>query len=294
MNGRVMPHAHDLIWVRGEDAVEFLDGLLSQSVAETTVGSVTRSLLLSPQGKLRATLWLLRGEDSIGLVVEPGFADRVTGDLGRFRLRVDVEFHPEQRPLYEVWGEEARHLVASGDWVAAGDEDDDGALVADLPFINAALPRVLTTRQVGVPVPETEAEAARIALGEPKLDVDMDAGTIPQEAGLVDGAVDFSKGCYLGQELVARIDSRGHVNRHLRGLRLAAPAPPTATLTRDGREVGVVTSSATHAELGALALATVRREVDPGQQVSVSWQDGETTADVVELPMISDPFSGGS
>jgi len=123
----------------------------------------------------------------------------------------------------------------------------------------------MTLDAVGVE-PTPDEEARRIADGVPRLGLDLDDSVIPQEADLDVDAVSFTKGCFVGQELVCRIDSRGHVNRHLRLLE----AEPGAELTRgaavmaDGREVGSVTSAA-----GSIALGYVRREVEPGSTVMI-------------------------
>jgi len=116
--------------------------------------------------------------------------------------------------------------------------------------------------------PDTEAEdAARIAAGTPRLGRDLDDGVIPQEADLDLDAVSFTKGCFVGQELVCRIDSRGHVNRHLRllGVDGTAGAPEGAPIVHEGREVGAITSAAP-----GVALGYVRREVGPGSRVEVA------------------------
>jgi tRNA-modifying protein YgfZ len=119
-------------------------------------------------------------------------------------------------------------------------------------------------------------------MGEPRLGVDIGEDTIPEEAGLVEGAVDFDKGCYLGQELVARIDSRGHVNRYLRGLLMEEPAAAAAPVATRTGDVGWVTSAAVSADLGPIALAMVRREVEVGDRVIVA---GAVPATVTDLPM---------
>jgi folate-binding protein YgfZ len=113
-------------------------------------------------------------------------------------------------------------------------------------------------------VSELDYEIARVNDGEPRWGVDVDEKTIPQEMELVDLTVDFDKGCYLGQELVARIDSRGHVNRFLRILELAGPAMPGDPITYEGKEVGTMTSKG-----GDLGLGMVRREVPVGARVGV-------------------------
>jgi folate-binding protein YgfZ len=106
-------------------------------------------------------------------------------------------------------------------------------------------------------------EAMRIEAGVPRQGLDIDETTIAQEAYLERDAVSFTKGCFLGQELVCRIDTRGHVNRLLRRLRADEPIERGASVVVDGKEVGTVTSA-----IGGVALATVRRQVEPGTAVS--------------------------
>ncbi|MGZ4326344.1 MAG: CAF17-like 4Fe-4S cluster assembly/insertion protein YgfZ, partial [Solirubrobacteraceae bacterium] len=112
--------------------------------------------------------------------------------------------------------------------------------------------------------------------------VDLDDTVIPQEAGLNERAVSFTKGCYVGQETVARLHYRGKPNRHLRGLRLSDAASPRDELTFDGRPVGKLTSVALSPRFGAIGLALVRREAPVGSAVAVG--DSSVQAEVVELP----------
>jgi folate-binding protein YgfZ len=272
--------AHDLLWVEGPDAATYLDGLVSQSVLDMADGSVRRSLLLSPRGKLDAPLWLLAGSGRIGIAVDGGHGGAVASSLSRFKLRVEAEIVADDRPLTEVWGEVAGDLIEPGRWI---DTED---LIADLPMVHGGVRRVLTTRRLDVDAASPELGAAmRIAAGEPRLGVDIGEDTIPQEAGIVDGAVDFEKGCYLGQELVARIDSRGHVNRYLRGLRLQAPVAAGSEVRHNGAAVGSVTSSAVSPDLGPIALAMIRSEVEVGHAVTV----GAVAGTVTGLPMGREP-----
>jgi tRNA-modifying protein YgfZ len=113
----------------------------------------------------------------------------------------------------------------------------------------------------------------------------MDDSTIPQEAGLNERAVSFSKGCYVGQETVARLHYRGRPNRHLRGLRLSAPGATGDELGLGERAVGHVGTAVISPDLGPIALALVRREAEPGAIVSVG--DGGASAEVVELPFLA-------
>jgi tRNA-modifying protein YgfZ len=131
-------------------------------------------------------------------------------------------------------------------------------------------------------------EIARVEAGRPEWGVDIDDSTIPQEANFDElDAISYTKGCYIGQEVVARVHFRGHVNRHLRGLRAASTdAPPTGAQLIDdsGNHVGDVRSSVASPRLGGIALAMIRREVTPGMSLNAKWESGERRADVTLLP----------
>lgn len=290
---------HDLVWVRGPDSVRFLDGLVSQSVATMDSGGVAASLLLAPQGKLRAPHLLLRGDDEVGLLTDAGAGATVAGDLARFKIRVDAVISAETAPVVDVWGPRAADVVAAATGAVAPAEG--WARHGDVVMVAAPLPRAPLQRQVvvGVDVADLVAagavragrlavDAVRIEAGEPLMGVDVDERTIPQEGDLVDGAVDFTKGCYLGQELVARIDSRGHVNRRLRGVVIGDTVlpPPGAEVVVGDKVVGAVTSLAESLELRApVGLALVHREVEPGSPVTIRWEGGEAAAHIEALPL---------
>ena len=129
-------------------------------------------------------------------------------------------------------------------------------------------------------MPEEVVECLRIESGRPRLGLDMDAETIPQEAGINERAVDFEKGCYVGQETVARLHFRGKPNRHLRGLLLGEEVEPGTELRLGEREVGRLTSVADSPRFGAVGLALVRREAQPGDVLDA----GGVSAQVVDLP----------
>ncbi|MCW3019192.1 MAG: folate-binding protein YgfZ, partial [Solirubrobacterales bacterium] len=133
-----------------------------------------------------------------------------------------------------------------------------------------------------VTVSEQTAECLRVEHGRPRYGLDLDDGVIPQEAGLNERAVSFTKGCYVGQETVARLYYKGKPNRHLRGLRLSAPAAPGDELRLGERPVGGVGSAVLSPRLGPIALALVRREAAPGSTVSVG--EAGASAEVLELP----------
>ena len=269
-----------LVWVEGTDTVEFLDGLVSQNVAAMEPGSVAPSLLLAPNGKLRASLWLLRGVGRVGLVCDTHVVGSVVTDLSRFKIRVDVTIAEEVRPVWKIWGPEAPVLgpAAGLEW-----SDDGKTLRATLPFRHTTLPRVVVVgeRPPVASVGIDAVEAVRIEVGSPIMGVDLTERTIPQEMGNIAAAVDFTKGCYLGQELVARIDSRGHVNRRLMGFIFEGTTVPTPgeEVLRDGAPVGLASSTAWSGALQiSIGLGMLRIETQPGDRITVGGVVGRAAA----------------
>ena len=155
-------------------------------------------------------------------------------------------------------------------------------------FVRAESAAALRAALVAAGAPPADAaalEVLRIEAGRPAWGVDMNEETLAQEAGLDTlNAVSYTKGCYTGQETVARVHFRGHVNRLLRGLRSDAMPVGDALVFAGDKEVGDVRSRAVSPRLGAIALAMVRREVDAGSAVTVRWATGESSAIVVDLP----------
>jgi folate-binding protein YgfZ len=290
----LVSNQHEAVRVTGGDAISFLQGLISQDVGSAP-GSVARSFLLSPQGKLRALLWVLIGEQEVILITDPGSSESVVSDLTRYRIRVDVQIEPVEQPVFELLGPEAADILQrAGAGVESGWQYIGDGWVAQVPL--GGLDRYLLVgidpdslmEHGAVRCGEQAAAAVRIEAGEPKMEVDVDESTIPQESGLVADSVSFTKGCYLGQELVARIDSRGHVNRHLRGLVVSENVLPPANseVISGEKAVGVVGTVAESLTLRApVALALVRREVEPGTEVEIKWDGGSTMATVKTLPL---------
>ena len=212
---------HSLIWVRGKDAVSFLDGLLSQDIASMESGSVAKALLLTPQGKLRATLTLLRNDDAVGLVCDAGRVEVVLEDLARFKFRVAADIELFDGTVFDLIGPNApAALEKAGFGPPDGWSRYEEVAVANVPLGSMArfvMAGAFDVNAVARMAGMLAFDAVRIERGEPVTGRDIDEKTIPQEADVVDASVSFTKGCYLGQELVARIDSRGRVNRHLRG-----------------------------------------------------------------------------
>lgn len=257
-NPLIAPETPDLVWFRGADAVRFLDDLLSQEIAAAEPGRVLRSLLLQPHGKLAHILWVLRGEEEVGLVTDSRRGEDLATSLGRYRIRVDVEIDTHDGDACVVVGDES---TDPGRWIS-----DGGELVADVSWSKLAR-RLQTGPRPDLPAMSADQyEEARILSGEPRFGADVDDSTIPHESGLVGDTVDFTKGCFLGQELVARIDSRGgNVPKRLHLLELGDAAATVGTpVTQTGEEVGTITSRS-----GSVALAMLKRGVEPGDEVIV-------------------------
>jgi folate-binding protein YgfZ len=298
---------HGSVLVTGPDALSFLHSLLSQDVAGLGPGDGVHTLLLQPQGKLDCDLRLLVvGPEEIRLDCEAGRGEALAASLRRFKLRVKAEVEDttgswgvlilrgrralevaEKAAGVAVPGVQHHHLSWPGrevrlvraDWPGGWPGIDVVGPVEALDGIWDALV------EAGATPAGTEAfEAARVAAGVPRQGVDTDERTIPQEAFLLD-AVSFTKGCFLGQELVCRIDTRGHVNRYLRGfvMRDDTTPPAGAGIVWGDKEVGTLTTVARSAGR-TRALGYLRREVDVPAEVMVRWEGGEVAARADALP----------
>jgi folate-binding protein YgfZ len=270
-----------LVWVEGPDAAGFLQGLLSNEVAGLPTGGATRALLLDAKGRVQADLRVRRdAADAFTLVLDPAAGPLVAELLDRYHFSEDLELiGPEEADTLTL--PSASAAVAAGADVVVPSilpgaveavVDDPGAAIAALGLPEA---------------PADALETARVAAGAARVGVDTGPSTLVQEAGLESVAVSFEKGCYLGQETVARARYRGRVNRRLRGLRLAAgPPAPGGRVLLDGREVGRMTSAAEVPGVGPAGLAILRREAEEGATVEVEPGGGgpPVGARVVELP----------
>lgn len=283
----VVEGTHDLVLVEGPDSASFLQGILSQDIEGMIPGEVARSFLLNPSGKLTALLWVLRGAERVALFTDAGLGSTVAESLDYFRIRVKAEISLDERPTWALVGPEAGGLLDVDDrWT-----ERDGSILAPAPL--SGLPRVLVAGDLpvsGLPRAGSIAmTSVRVEAGEPVMGVDVDEKTIPQETGLVPESVSFTKGCYLGQELVARIDSRGHVNRHLRGIVMTRNVipPDGAEVWLEDRNCGTLTSvSESLGVMAPVALCLLRREVTPETEVEVRWNSGSTPAIAKDLPLV--------
>ena len=268
--------------VRGGEAVDFLQGQVSNDVEALSPGSGCYATILTHKGKLRTDLRILRGDDWLWLDTESIGHAVIHHTLATYSLGRDVHFEDvtESRAILSLIGPEARDRldVAPPPRENAFVEGEHGLYVAtDLGVDVIGEPGLdLDVERVSQEV----AECRRVEVGRPRLGFDMGSETIPQEAGINERAVSFTKGCYVGQETVARLHYRGKPNRHLRGLRLAEPAGRGAEILLGEKVVGRIGSSCVSPRFGPIALALVRREASPGDTVVV----GGATAEVVELP----------
>jgi folate-binding protein YgfZ len=260
----------DFVGMRGPDALAFLQGQLSQDVAAIEPPSGRAwSWLLQPTGKVDALVRVHHlTDDAFVLETDAGWGDHVATRLRRFLLRTKAEITP-----LPDW----RCLTVRGGGIP-GDDPLPG-----LPGFDTVGPPDDVVERDDMPTGTAEEwERLRILAGVPKMGAELTDATIPGEAGpwWIEHAVSFTKGCYTGQELVARIDSRGgHVPRPIRGIVLARPGPrPGATITVGGKEVGTLTSVA-----GDVALAPVNRAIEPGTDVEV----GGVAARVEALPLLT-------
>jgi folate-binding protein YgfZ len=276
----------DVVVASGPDAFSYLQGQVSQDLDGLGDGETTHSLLLSPQGKLDVDFWLVRKADSAWLVCEGGFGEQLVASLARFKIRVQVEIALDPSlTVLALRGEGAAAAAGLPDAAAvirvpwAGEEAVD--VVGDASALDAVAKAAVDAGAESWS--DDDYEAARIAAGVPRLGFDLDEKTIPQEAYLERDAVSFTKGCFLGQELVCRLDTRGHVNRYLR--RLTAEGgeelPRGAEIVAGKKTVGALTSVA-----GSEALGYVRREVEPPAEVTLRWNGTEAAATVEELPTV--------
>lgn len=246
------------IVVRGTDRVRFVQGLVTNDVAVVAQGGWCRAAVLSVKGRVLAVVNVVAEADALVVLTEAVTAEKVSAHLERHAIADDVVFERGARPLHRLW-----HSV--GDvWSA--------------PPLFAPPPRTSSPQELAA------IEVLRIEAGLPRYGVDVDEDRFPFEAGL-DREISFTKGCYAGQEVVARAHSRGQANWRLVGLRLdgTEPAAPGAILSSPARaDAGRVTSSGVSPRLGPIALAYVHRSSwEPGTTVSIAGR----TAVVVTLPM---------
>ncbi|MDP2712354.1 MAG: folate-binding protein [Solirubrobacteraceae bacterium] len=286
----------------GSERKSFLAGQVTNDIEGLQAGGGCYAAFLTHKGKMLGDLRVLAAEDP---GAEPELlldTDRATLQalfdlVRRFKIGYDVQLHKRtvQRGLLTLVGPGARAVAGAEDLPADEHAHRAGTVAGHAVRLIAtdvgvdvlcdaddtAAVRAALLAAGATPVSEEATEIIRVERGRPRYGLDVDDSTIPQEAGLNERAVSFTKGCYVGQETVARLFYRGKPNRHLRGLKLSEPAPTGAELTLGERVVGRLASSLVSPAHGPIALALVRREAVPGELVDV---EGGATAEVVELP----------
>jgi folate-binding protein YgfZ len=286
----------------GADRKTFLAGQVTNDIVGLTAGTGCYAAFLTHKGKMLGDLRVLAAEDEgaepeLLLDTERATLQALFDLVRRFKIGYDVELHKRtvQRGLLSLAGPGARAIAGAENLPAdehahrAGEiaghavrlivTDTGIDVLCEAEATDAVRDALLAAG--ATPVSEAAAEIVRVEQGRPRYGVDTDDSTIPQEAGLNARAVSFTKGCYVGQETVARLFYRGKPNRHLRGLKLSEPAPTGTELRLGERVVGTLASSLVSPTYGPIALALVRREAAPGDTVEVA---GGATAQVVELP----------
>jgi len=288
--------AHAKLRLTGEDRVRFLHGMVSNDIEALQPGQGCHAAMLTTKGKLLADLVVYADAEALTLELDGAIGDKIKAVLDKHIIMDDVEVADlGAEPEVGVYGDDAPAAIARATGL------DAGALAA-LPsyhFLTAGTVRLARTPELGgvgfhvfgdvrlegEPLDEADFEERRVEAGTPRYGVDMGEDRLPIEAGIND-AVSFTKGCYLGQEVIARATNLGHINRRLVGLILDgdAPAAAGAKLSAATRpEAGWVTSSVRSRRLGkTIALGYVHRtRWDPGTRLTL---DDGRAATVTALP----------
>jgi folate-binding protein YgfZ len=284
-----------VIKITGPDRLSWLNSLTSQHLERLPQGVTQQALILSPQGHLEHHLTLTDDGTATWIHVEPHTASALVDYLNsmRFMLRVEVEDLSGQLVVQTLAraGEEkssdGTHAAYSLPATLARDVAAEA--VTHGPFSTDLIVEPGATRKLAATYPVAGLwafEAARIAAHIPRPGLDSDHKTLPHEIGLVDDAVHLNKGCYRGQETVARIQNVGHPPRrlvflHLDGSADRLPAHGAPITTSDGTQVGFVGSAARHFELGPIGLGLIKRTVPTDATLLA---DGVAAAQEVVVP----------
>ena len=309
----------------GPKAADVLTGLVTNDVAALAVGQGQYAVALSPKGKIVSDMRVLRTETDFITDASPRSREGWNAIVRKYVNPRLSKYTDESDALREigVYGVQARHVVEHATGIGAS------ALGIMPPYTHVSITKdgaamiVVRSPELGLEgfdlfVPASSYERvwaavvsaratpagyaawdiARVEAGRPEFGVDMDDTTIPQEANLdAFDAVSYTKGCYTGQETVARVHFRGHVNRTLRGLKLTGALPPSRASLFDatGKAVGDLTSGVASPRLGAIGLGMVRREVETGATLTARWAtgaSGDSAAGEAQAEVVALPFAG--
>jgi folate-binding protein YgfZ len=287
-----------MLSIRGPDAAEFLQGQLTNDIEALEPDSGCYAALLDRKGHMQADMRVLRlGNGDLWIDTEPEALATLERHLRMYSIgrEVVIEDVGEEWAILSVIGPAAHEAAATGPLSpehAQRLHEREGveilAVATDLGVDlivrsdQAEKARRLLASAAAVDVTEAAAEIARVESGRPRFGREMTTATIPQEAAIEERAVSFTKGCYIGQETVARLHYKGRPNRHLRGLRLDAPVSDGDEIRLGDREVGRVGTAVLSPAHGPIALAIVRREAEPGARVEIG--EAAVAAEVIEPP----------
>jgi folate-binding protein YgfZ len=283
--------------VTGSEAAEYLQGQLTNDIEALQPGEGCYAALLDRKGHMQADMRVLVVDgEKIWVDTEPEALAAAKRHLEMYKIGRDADVHDaaSERAIVSLIGPRSAELAGSSP-LPEYFHEEIAVYGIECPAVGTALgidliPHaenrerlIAALAATGAPaVDPAAAEIVRIESGIPRFGSEMDTATMPAEAGIVGSAVNFDKGCYIGQETVARLHYKGRPNRHLRGLRLSEPASPGATLSLGEKEVGKLGSSCVSPAHGPIGLAIVRREAELGAELLVG-EDG-VTARVVDLP----------
>ncbi|HSS04763.1 MAG TPA: glycine cleavage T C-terminal barrel domain-containing protein [Solirubrobacterales bacterium] len=283
--------------VSGGEAAEYLQGQLTNDVEALTPNEGQYAALLDRKGHMQADMRVLRtSAEEIWIDTEPEALEATRRHLEMYKIgrEVAVADVSAERTIISLIGPRSVEIAGTAvlpeyacqaasvggvECLAVGTADGIDLIVKSADVAPA---RDALATDGAIEVSPEAAEVVRIEAGTPRYGAEMSAETMPAEAGIIERAVSFTKGCYIGQEPVARLHYKGRPNRHLRGLRLSAPAAPGDALRVGEKEVGKIGSACLSPSRGPIALAIVRREAEPGAELAVG-EDG-VTARVVDLP----------
>jgi folate-binding protein YgfZ len=272
-----------LLVLSGPEAAEYLQGQLTNDTEAIGPGEWIYAALLDRKGHMQADMRVLRpGEGpDLWLDLEPEGLAAASRHLQMYKIgrAVEVKDESEGHTLLSLIGPRATEFARAVECVSLRTDEGVDLIV---PAAERDRVRDALLAAGAVEVSAEAAEILRIEAGRPRFGAEMGTATMPAEADIVERAVSFTKGCYIGQETVARLHYKGKPNRHLRGLRLSGRAEPGDSVAIGEKEVGEVGSAAVSPALGPIGLAILRREAEPGTTVAVG-EDG-VTAEVVALP----------
>jgi folate-binding protein YgfZ len=287
----IRPFSVGILDLRGEDRVRFLHGMVTNDIEKLAVGHGCHAAFLTTKGKLLGDCIVTKHPDRLSLDMDAELLEKIRAHLDKHIIMDDVELFAVTLPAHGVYGDDAAATVSRAIGV-------DVAALPPYAFATRDMAGAVRTTELGMPgfhvfgdvelggdpLDDARFEELRIEAGTPRYGVDMGEDRLPIEAGIND-AVSFDKGCYLGQEVIARATNLGHINRRLVGLVVDGEPPASGTkLSSPSKpDAGWVTSSARSRRLGkTIALGYVHRTLwDPGTTLTLA--DGRA-ATVSALP----------